>query len=90
MLRLHVGGKEKKDGWKILNIQPGPDVDYVGSCTDLKATVSYPLRRLYGDNFAIAPLSVMVDPVATLEKSGLDAAVLAAVTTTNARRFLGI
>src|SRR5882672_1376136 len=30
------------------------------------------------------------DPVATLEKSGLDAAVLAAVTSTNARRFLGI
>ena len=35
-----------------------PDVflaEPVGSCTDLKAAVSYPLRRLYGDNFRIAP-----------------------------------
>ena len=35
----------------------------VGSCTDLVATVTYPLRRMYGDRFAIAPLSVLVDPV---------------------------
>lgn len=34
----------------------------VGSCTDLVATVSYPLRRIYGDDFDIAPLSVMIDP----------------------------
>ncbi len=34
----------------------------VGSCTDLVATVSYPLRRMYGDAYRIAPLSVMVDP----------------------------
>jgi Ni2+-binding GTPase involved in maturation of urease and hydrogenase len=42
-----------------------PDVfiaEPVGSCTDLVATVSYPLRRMYGDRFTIAPLSVMVDP----------------------------
>jgi G3E family GTPase len=35
----------------------------VGSCTDLVATVTYPLRRLYGERFTIAPLSVLVDPV---------------------------
>ena len=35
----------------------------VGSCTDLVATVSYPLRRIYGAQFTVAPLSVMVDPV---------------------------
>ena len=34
----------------------------VGSCTDLVATVSYPLRRIYGDRFSVAPLSVVVDP----------------------------
>ncbi len=34
----------------------------VGSCTDLLATVSYPLRRIYGDRFRISPLSVLVDP----------------------------
>jgi len=43
-----------------------PDVflaEPVGSCTDLTATVSYPLRRLYGDNFSLSPFSVLVDPV---------------------------
>ena len=42
-----------------------PDVflaEPVGSCTDLVATVSYPLRRIYGDRFTVAPLSVMIDP----------------------------
>src|SRR3954454_4724314 len=34
----------------------------VGSCTDLVATVTYPLRRIYGNEFTIAPLSVLVDP----------------------------
>ena len=42
-----------------------PDVfiaEPVGSCTDLVATVTYPLRRIYGDRFTIAPLSVLLDP----------------------------
>jgi Ni2+-binding GTPase involved in maturation of urease and hydrogenase len=42
-----------------------PDVflaEPVGSCTDLRATVQYPLRRLYGENYRVAPLSVLVDP----------------------------
>src|SRR5688572_22360962 len=43
-----------------------------GSCTDLKATVSYPLRRMYGDGFSVAPFSVMVDPVRALRVLGLE------------------
>ncbi len=43
----------------------------VGSCTDLVATVSYPLRRIYGEAFAIAPLSVLVDPVRAARVLGL-------------------
>lgn len=35
-LRLHIGGQAPKAGWKILNVQPGPHVDFVGSCTDLE------------------------------------------------------
>ncbi len=45
----------------------------VGSCTDLVATVTYPLRRIYGDSFSIAPLSVLVDPVRAARVFGLDA-----------------
>jgi G3E family GTPase len=49
-----------------LSRDAAPDIflaEPVGSCTDLKATVSYPLRRMYGDSFLVAPFSVMVDPV---------------------------
>jgi G3E family GTPase len=44
----------------------------VGSCTDLVATVSYPLRRMYGDHFCIAPLSVLVDPIRALRILGVE------------------
>jgi len=52
-----------------------PDVfiaEPVGSCTDLIASVSYPLRRIYGDQFSIAPLSVLVDPIRAMRILGLD------------------
>lgn len=45
----------------------------VGSCTDLVATVTYPLRRMYGEEFAIAPLSVLVDPIRAEAVFGLTA-----------------
>src|SRR6059036_1893165 len=46
--------------------------EHVGSCTDLVATVTYPLRRIYGDNFSIAPLSVLVDPARARRVFGLE------------------
>ncbi len=58
-----------------LSEQTRPDVfvaEPVGSCTDLKASVSYPLRRIYGDDFSIAPLSVMMDPVRAMRILGLE------------------
>lgn len=44
----------------------------VGSCTDLRAAVSYPLRRIYGEDYEIAPLSVLVDPVRAGRILGLE------------------
>ena len=35
----------------------------VGSCTDLQSTVIRPLRHFYGEQFRVAPLTVLVDPV---------------------------
>jgi G3E family GTPase len=52
-----------------------PDVflaEPVGSCTDLRASVQYPLRRLYGDDYRIAPLSVLVDPIRAFRILGLE------------------
>jgi G3E family GTPase len=59
-----------------LSKEARPDVfvaEPVGSCTDLVATVSYPLRRMYGDRFTIAPLSVLVDPARAARVLGIEA-----------------
>ena len=64
-----------KEAADQLTREARPDVfiaEAVGSCTDLVATVSYPLRRLYGDQFVIAPLSVVVDPLRALRIFGLE------------------
>jgi len=58
-----------------LSAKTRPDVfiaEPVGSCTDLVATVTYPLRRLYGNDFTVAPVSVMVDPVRALRVLGVE------------------
>jgi len=49
-LRLHVGGKQVREGWKILNIQPGPDVDYVGDCTELGQFADGSVQELYASH----------------------------------------
>ena len=57
-----------------LTEQSRPEVfiaEPVGSCTDLVATVTYPLRRLYGDSFTVAPVSVLVDPIRAERVFGL-------------------
>src|SRR5260370_27725303 len=51
-----------------------PDVfiaEPVGSCTDLIAAVSFPLRKIYGDQFRVSPLSVLVDPIRAERLLGL-------------------
>src|SRR3954470_24337169 len=58
-----------------LSQESRPDVfiaEPVGSCTDLKASVSYPLRRMYGDDFTVAPLSVLVDPIRAMRILGVE------------------
>jgi G3E family GTPase len=57
-----------------LTAQSRPEIfiaEPVGSCTDLVATVTYPLRRLYGGNFTVAPVSVLVDPIRAMRVFGL-------------------
>jgi Ni2+-binding GTPase involved in maturation of urease and hydrogenase len=59
-----------------LRAEEAPDVllaEPVGSCTDLVATVALPLRRLYGDAFRVAPVSVMLDPFRARRILELDA-----------------
>lgn len=62
------------DAAKRLTAANRPEVfiaEPVGSCTDLVATVTYPLRQLYGEGYTIAPLSVLVDPIRAMRVLGL-------------------
>ncbi|MCM8537872.1 MAG: hypothetical protein NE334_18160 [Lentisphaeraceae bacterium] len=64
-----------KDAADKLTENDRPDIflaEPVGSCTDLVATVSYPLRRMYGDSFTISPLSVLLDPRRAMRIFGLE------------------
>ncbi len=52
-----------------------PDVflaEPVGSCTDLVATVSLPLQKIYGEDYRVSPLSVLVDPIRAARVLELD------------------
>ncbi|MBN8524996.1 MAG: methyltransferase domain-containing protein [Planctomycetes bacterium] len=33
--RLHIGGTVRKEGWEVLNANPGPHVDHLGNAKDL-------------------------------------------------------
>ncbi|MFN7625914.1 MAG: GTP-binding protein [Pirellula sp.] len=57
-----------------LESESRPDVflaEPVGSCTDLYATVVLPLRKMYGNQFGVSPLSVLVDPIRVQRVLGL-------------------
>jgi predicted SAM-dependent methyltransferase len=49
-LRLHVGGEARKDGWTNLNIQPGPSVDLVGTCTNLAQIADASVEEIYASH----------------------------------------
>jgi predicted SAM-dependent methyltransferase len=49
-LSLHIGGIEAKPGWKILNIEAGPGVDYVGNCRDLSRFEDGSIEEIYASH----------------------------------------
>lgn len=62
------------DAATSLTAENRPDVllaEPVGSCTDLVATVSLPLKQIYGNDYRVSPLSVLVDPVRAGQILGL-------------------
>lgn len=36
-IKLHIGGKQRRDGWVIFSAEKGGHVDVKGNCTDLRA-----------------------------------------------------
>lgn len=49
-LRLHIGGKEPKPGWKILNVLPGPAVDFVGNLMDMSRFAEDSVAEIYASH----------------------------------------
>jgi predicted SAM-dependent methyltransferase len=46
-LRLHIGGTEAKEGWKILDIAPGPHVDFLADCKSLAQFADGSIEHIY-------------------------------------------
>jgi predicted SAM-dependent methyltransferase len=49
-MNLHVGGQERKDGWTVMNVQPGPHVDYVGDLRDLSRFADTSVDNVYASH----------------------------------------
>jgi predicted SAM-dependent methyltransferase len=49
-IRLHIGGTHPHPDWKILNVQAGPGVDYVGDCTDLSRFADASVSEVYASH----------------------------------------
>ncbi|MGE3333269.1 MAG: methyltransferase domain-containing protein [Rhodospirillaceae bacterium] len=49
-LKLHIGGKERREGWTVLDIAPAPHVDMVGDCKDLTALPGGSCAEIYASH----------------------------------------
>jgi predicted SAM-dependent methyltransferase len=49
-MKLHIGGKEKKEGWKILNIQKADEVDFVGDISNLDQFGDNSFEEIYASH----------------------------------------
>ncbi len=49
-LRLHIGGWEVREGWKIVDIQSRSGVDHIGSATDLSDFESGSVAEIYASH----------------------------------------
>ena len=49
-MKLHIGGKEVKEGWKILNIIKNDGVDFVGSISDLSQFADNSIEEIYASH----------------------------------------
>ena len=49
-MKLHIGGEEKKGGWKILNIQQKENVDFIGDITDLSQFENNSIDEIYASH----------------------------------------
>jgi len=66
-LRLNIGGTTPLEGWKILNIQAGPDVDFIGDCKNLEQFTDNSCQEIYASH-VLEHLSYVGELVHTLKE----------------------
>jgi predicted SAM-dependent methyltransferase len=49
-LKLHIGGKKPHPEWKILDVEPRPEVDYVANADDLSLFESNSIESIYASH----------------------------------------
>jgi predicted SAM-dependent methyltransferase len=49
-MKLHIGSRARAEGWKNLDIEPGPEVDYIGDCKDLAQFASDSVDAIYASH----------------------------------------
>ena len=49
-LRLHIGGREKRDGWTVLDSEARDHVDHVGDCRDLSFLNNESCEEIYASH----------------------------------------
>ncbi|TAE60041.1 MAG: methyltransferase domain-containing protein [Nostocales cyanobacterium] len=49
-IKLHIGGKEAHPDWKILDVEPRPEVDYVGNASDLSQFEDNSIAAIYASH----------------------------------------
>jgi len=49
-IKLHIGGQEPHPDWKILDVEPRPEVDYVGNASDLSQFEDNAISAIYASH----------------------------------------
>ena len=50
IMKLHIGGEQVKESWKILNIQPKEGVDFIGDISDLSQFSDASIDEIYASH----------------------------------------
>ncbi|MDD1413509.1 methyltransferase domain-containing protein [Dolichospermum sp. ST_con] len=49
-IKLHIGGRELHPEWKILDVEPRPEVDYIGNASDLSQFEDNSISAIYASH----------------------------------------
>ncbi len=50
IIKLHLGGTEPHSDWKILDIEPRPEVDFIGDAADLSQFADHSIETIYASH----------------------------------------